>query len=71
MDFFIAGASGRGIFIWGILLPDFRRVALFLQPFQLRFLQIVYTPVEVWRALTAENLGRFYADFVYNTAGYI
>jgi hypothetical protein len=30
MDFFIADAIGRGIFIWGILLPDFRRVALFL-----------------------------------------
>ena len=28
------------------------------------FLQIVYTPAEVWRPLTAENLGRFYAEFV-------
>ena len=40
---FIASAIGWGIFIWGILLPDFRRVALFLQPFQLRFCRLYMT----------------------------
>jgi len=44
--------------------PFCRRVAPVFATFPTPFWQIEYTPAEVWRPLAAENLGRFYADFV-------